>query len=73
MKLQDENQKPIPGFQLADCLEIFGDQVEGIVRWRQGEEVGSLAGRPIRLRLWLRDAHLYSFRFREENSPFSSK
>jgi hypothetical protein len=34
------------------------------VTWKQGSDVSTLAGKPIRLRLALRDADLYAFGFR---------
>ena len=63
VEIQDEDGEPIPGFALADCPEIFGDSLERIVSWGQAE-VGSLAGRPIRLRFMLKDADLFAFGFK---------
>ena len=34
-----------------------------VVRWRQGGDTRSLAGKPVRLRFVLRDADLYAFQF----------
>ena len=65
VELQDQSGKPLPGFSLEECEEVFGDMVEGHARWSGGEAVGSLAGRPVRLRFQLRDAHLYAFKFGE--------
>ena len=31
--------------------------------WKQGPDVGALAGKPVRLRFVLKDADLYSLRF----------
>jgi hypothetical protein len=36
VEVQDEIGKPIPGFRLQDCDEIFGDQLERVVTWRRG-------------------------------------
>jgi hypothetical protein len=63
VELQDESGKAQPGFTLEDCPEIYGDKIAGVVRWKRGDDVGSLAGKPGRLRVRLRDAHLYAFRF----------
>ena len=52
------------GFGLADCGEIIGDEIERIVAWRAGSDLSSLSGQPIRLRLAMKDADLYSIRFR---------
>jgi len=62
--IRDTAGKPISGYALRDCPEIFGDQVDRVVAWKNGADVSTLAGRPIRLRFVMRDADLYSFRFR---------
>ncbi len=64
VELQDAEGKAIPGFALNDCPEIFGDAIERVVRWEGGSDVSELAGTPVRLRLLLKDADLYSIRFR---------
>jgi hypothetical protein len=63
-EIQDAGGDPIDGFALKDCPEIIGDELERRVRWAKESEVGRLAGRPVRLRFVLKDADLYSFRFR---------
>ena len=55
----------MPGFALADCHEVYGDDLERTVAWRGNPDVGALAGRPVRLRFEVRDADLYSFRFQQ--------
>jgi len=64
VEIQDEAGKPIPGFALSECPEIFGDSLDDLVQWKTGGDVGALAGRPVRLRFVLRDADLFSFRFK---------
>ena len=64
VKLQDENGLSIPGFALDDCSDVFGDLTGGDVTWKDSPDLGSLAGRPIRMRVRMRDAELYAFRFR---------
>ena len=63
--LRDQMNTPVEGFSLGDCVELLGDDLERVVRWHDGRELGGLAGTPVRLRFVLRDADLYSFRFRE--------
>ena len=36
VEAQDEAGKPIPGFRLGDCDEIFGDDLARVVTWRKG-------------------------------------
>jgi hypothetical protein len=64
IELQDNTGKPIPGYALADCDEIFGDALERVVTWKDNSDLGRLAGRPIRLRLVMQDADLYALQFR---------
>jgi hypothetical protein len=63
VEIQDAVGKPIPGFALEDCPEIYGDQIGQSVAWNAGTDVGKLAGQAIRLRFVLKDADLYAIRF----------
>lgn len=53
--------QPLPGYSLADCPEIIGDEIERTVAWKQGASLDALAGRAVRLRFVLHDADLFSF------------
>jgi len=64
VEIQDPAGKPVGGFALADCPDIFGDAIERQVSWKNGADVSKLAGKPVRLRVVLKDADLYSLRFR---------
>jgi len=64
VEIQDEKGIPVKGFSLADCEEIYGDEIEREVAWKSEETLGGLAGKAVRLRFLLRDADLYSLRFR---------
>ena len=65
VELQDAAGQPIEGYSLADCHEQIGNEIDRVVRWKSGADVNSLAGKPVRMRLVLKDADLFSFRFRE--------
>ena len=65
VELQDTTSQPLPGFTLEDCEPIWGDHVSRIVKWKTGDDVSPLAGQPVRLRVELIDADLYSVRFFE--------
>ena len=69
VEVQTVEGKPIVGFSLADCPEIFGDSVNCEVTWRDGTELSKLIGKPIRLRFVLKDADLYSFQFTSKAKP----
>ena len=64
VEIQDEAGNPFPGYSLEDCPEIYGDEIEREVKWRAVSSVESLAGRSVRLMISMRDADLYSLRFR---------
>ena len=64
VEIQDERGEPIPGFSLQDCETIYGDEIEGVVRWRGGKDLSTLEGKIVRLRFVMLDADIYSLRFR---------
>lgn len=66
--IQDEQGAAIEGFTLDDAAEMFGDTLEQPVLWKHGADVGSLQGRPVRLRFVLADADLYSLRFTDPDT-----
>jgi len=63
VELQTAAGKPLPGFTLKDCDVVFGDSLKRSVTWKGGRNLSSVAGQPVRLRIQLKDADLYSFRF----------
>ena len=64
VELQDLEGNPIPGYGAKACIPIFGNEIERIVKWEDGSDVSALVGKPIRMRIVMSDADLYSFRFR---------
>ena len=58
-----ENNEPIPGFGPKDCLALKADAIDQVVSWESGGDISQLRGKPIRLRIELKDAELYSFQF----------
>ena len=65
IEVQDAEGRPRPGFTLADAPDIYGDSVALTAFWKDGSDLASLAGKPVRLRIVLNDADLYAFRFAE--------
>lgn len=63
VELQNQEGKAFPGFSLDDCPPVFGDSLSRTVTWKNGADLGKLAGTPVRLRIALSDADLYSFQF----------
>jgi len=64
VEMQNEAGKPLPGRALKDCAEIYGDNIEQVVRWADGSDVSRFAAKRLRLRFVLKDADLYAIRFR---------
>ena len=64
VEVQDVVGRPIEGFSLDDCDEVWGDDLERAVSWDGAPDLSALAGQPIRLRFVIKDADLYSLRFR---------
>ena len=46
-----------------ECRELVGDEIGRSVAWDGGFSVSELAGKPVRLRVVMKDADLYSLRF----------
>jgi hypothetical protein len=67
IEVQTSEGQPVPGFALDDCQELIGNEIDRVVRWRNGSDVRSLAGKPVRLKFALKDAELFSFQFRKES------
>jgi hypothetical protein len=63
VEVQDADGKPMEGFQASDCLEIYCDEIERVVKWKGGTDVKSLQNRSVRLLFVLKDADIYAFRF----------
>ncbi len=63
VEIQDAAGQPISGFAAGDCVEIVGNDIERIIRWKSGADVSRLAGKTIRLRFVMKDADLYALRF----------
>lgn len=65
VEIQDSKTgKPLSGYEIANSEEIVGDNVERVVHWRGDSDVSGMAGEEVRLRVILKDADLYSLRFR---------
>jgi len=66
VEVRDEEGVPIPGFHLEESDRIHStNAIDRRVSWRGRSDVSELAGRPLQLRIELRDADLYAFQFRQ--------
>jgi hypothetical protein len=62
-EIQDETGKPIPSYALDDAVEMIGNEIERAARWKTGDDVSSLVGRTVRLRIVMTDADLFAIQF----------
>jgi hypothetical protein len=62
--VQDENGKDIPGFSMLDCEELIGNETAHTVSWNGNPDLSRLMSKPVRLHIYLKDADLYSIRFK---------
>lgn len=65
IRIEIENEKGIPflDYSMKESDRIIGNQIKRIVSWNGNEDVSRLEGRPVRLRIYLKDADLYSLKF----------
>jgi len=63
VEVRDLAGKPVPKFRLKDCRHMVGDALERRVAWAGDPSLGTLAGKPVRLRFVMQECDLYSFRF----------
>ncbi len=61
-ELQTAAGAALPGFGLEDCRELIGDRIARPVTFAGGD-LASIAHQPVRLRLRLKDAEVFSLRF----------
>jgi len=63
VEIRDEENRPIPGYGLDDCISVDRNHIAAPVRWKNREAAGELAGRPVRLHFRCRACKLYAFQF----------
>lgn len=63
IEIADSGGRPLPGYTAMDCDPFTGDDNQHVVTWRGNSDLKALAGKPIRLRIHLNNAALYSFQF----------
>ena len=61
VEIQNADGSPIPGFNLEDSTVLYGDSTKQVMSWKNGSDVSSLAGKPVRLKFELKDGDLFEF------------
>jgi hypothetical protein len=63
VEIQNDDGQPLPGYALADCHAVYGDDLARTVAWQGDPDLGALAGQSVRLRFEVKDADLYAWQF----------
>ncbi len=72
-ELTDIEGSPLPGFALAECRPLRSDAVEQTVSWTSGSDLYNDSGHPVRLRVRLKNASLYSFHLTDSATTSDSR
>ncbi len=64
IEIQDLDGKPVPGFSQNDCQMIIGNEIARTVSWNGITDLSKLTSKPVRLRMHMKDADLFSIRFK---------
>ena len=57
----DKNGQVIAPFTQAHCRPVTGDTTCQMVQWKSNSDLSQVAGRPVRLRFYLKHGQLYAF------------
>jgi hypothetical protein len=64
VEIQDTTGNPIQGYTMEESQTIIGNEITGTVSWNGNTNLSSLASKPVRLKIYMKDADLYSLRFK---------
>lgn len=59
----NENGQAVPGFETENCQSLQGDRVSTPVRWKDQDNLAQLKDRPLKLKLEMTNAQIWSFSF----------
>jgi len=60
VRVSDGIREPLAGFDHADCQPFRGDAVRHKVTWKEGRSMSELAGKVVRLEIFLQNADLFT-------------
>jgi hypothetical protein len=69
--LDYQTMEPIPRYSLDDCVEVYGDEVCGVVRWKERDNLDELKERPVIIEVEVREGELYALRFPYRMADFT--
>jgi len=61
VEIQDSTGVVHEGFSTENCIEAIGNYIDGKIKWKEHQNIKKLSGKPVKLRILLKDANLYSF------------
>ncbi len=64
VEILDTEGSPVKEFELENSTEIIGNEIEKKVTWKNNPDLGLLNNTPVRLRIVMKDADLYSITFK---------
>ena len=63
VEVRDRAGRPIEGFELERCTPLRGDEIDKPVQWTGGADLGTVAGKPLTLRIAIDRADVFALRF----------
>jgi hypothetical protein len=54
---------PCLGYSFEENIPLIRDELDGVVRWKGGADLGQWSGKPVRLHFKLKDMRIYAFQF----------
>ena len=63
VSILDDSKSPYKSFDVENSIESIGNFIDRIIKWKNINDLSSLEGKIVRLKIELRDANLYSLRF----------
>ena len=64
VEILDIQGNSIEGFELENAKELIGNEIEKAVSWQGNPDLTKLMDKPVKLRFVIKDADLYSLRFK---------
>jgi hypothetical protein len=61
IELVDESNRVIEPFSAENCMAVRADNTRQVVTWKNGKDLSSLSGTPVKFRFFLTNGQLYSF------------
>ena len=62
VELLDDEEQPLAGYSLEDCVPVTADGTDLPVQWKDHSDLSGALGQTVRLRFQLKNARLYSYR-----------